>query len=146
MIADHLDDLEEAQKVITNIKKIVQPELLHDNEPGKSDASWLTTYKNILTTKINKEHIRLDDVTETEAKEKEELIAQLKDLEKLISTAAMLQDAARYLQWFVNRVVEADDALPEYKKDFTIGLVAGWVSSEVAKVKEHEQNCFVSFL
>jgi hypothetical protein len=38
--------------------------------------------------------------------------------------------------------VETNEALPEYQKDFTIGLVAGWVNSEVAKVKEHEQNCF----
>lgn len=38
--------------------------------------------------------------------------------------------------------METNEALPEYQKDFTIGLVAGWVNSEVAKVKEHEQNCF----
>lgn len=42
----------------------------------------------------------------------------------------------------MNRVVEINDSLPEHQKDFTIGLVAGWVNSEVSKVKEHEQNCF----
>lgn len=142
LIGDYLDDLEEAQKSLRNLKQIVQPELLHDGEGGKSEASWLTTYKTILGTKMHKEHNQLEELTENEAKDKEEALAKLKSLDRLVATAAMLQDTARYLQWFTNRVTETNDALPEYQQDFTIGLVANWVLSEVAKVKEHEQNCF----
>jgi hypothetical protein len=144
LISDYLDDLEVAQKSLRNLKNIVQPEVLHDGEAGKSEGSWLTTYKTILSTKLIKEHIQLEELTEAPPKDKDESIAQLKILEKLISTAGMLQDTARYLQWFCNRVTEANDALPEYEQDFTLGLVSGWVNTEVTKVKEHEQNCFVS--
>jgi len=142
LVADYLDDLEEAQKALRNLRNIVQPEMLNDNEPGKSQSSWLTSYKNVLTTKIHKEHIQLEEITETEANDKDEVIVKLKSLDRLISTAAMLQDTARYLQWFSNRVVESDSSLPEYQKDFTIGLVASWVNGVVSKVKEHEQNIF----
>jgi hypothetical protein len=65
---------------------------LHDNEAGKSEASWLTTYKNVLTTKIHKEHNQLDELTETEAQNKEEAVSKLKSLDRLIATAGMLQD------------------------------------------------------
>ncbi|KAI6191780.1 hypothetical protein M3Y97_00265100 [Aphelenchoides bicaudatus] len=138
MIADYLDDLEEAQKSLRTLKNIVQP----DSSKSETEASWLTTYKNILSLKINKEHIQLDELTETETKTKEEMLERLKALDKLIKTAGMLQDTARYLQWFTNRVTEENDSKPEHQKDFTIGLVISWVNSEITKAKEHEQNCF----
>lgn len=62
-----------AFKNISVLLQIVQPEMLHDHEVGKSEASWLTTYKNVLTAKIHKEHNQLDDLTETEAKNTDEV-------------------------------------------------------------------------
>jgi hypothetical protein len=91
---------------------------LREGEGGKSEASWLTTYKNILSLKIHKEHNQLDELTENDAKTKEEVLEKLKALDKLVATAGMLQDTARYLQWFTNRVTEENEAKPEHLKDF----------------------------
>lgn len=126
-------------------------ESLHDGEPGKTEVSWLSTYKNILGTKLHREHNALEDITDAEQAaegqpERDRVQSQLKRLDRLIGTAGMLHESARYLQWFTNRIVEINDAKKEYEKDFTLDLVAGWIKTEVGKVKDHEQNCFVSSL
>ncbi|KAI6205299.1 hypothetical protein M3Y94_00776500 [Aphelenchoides besseyi] len=141
-IEDYLNDLEEAVKLIRNVKNIVQPELLHDGESGKSEVSWLNYYQGLLRNKMHKEHARLEELTDNPAKDKEEALVQLKKLDRLLTTAGAIHDMSNYLQYFANRITEANDELPEFSRDFTIGLVCGWISTEVARTKEHEQNCF----
>lgn len=50
----------------------------------------------MLSLKIHKEHIQLEELTEEEAKDKEEVLSKLKSLDKLIATAGMLQDTVCY--------------------------------------------------
>ena len=146
--------------------QIVQPELLNEGESGKSDASWLTVYKNFLSTTIHKENNKLEELTDAPATDKAATVEQLKkasdfllifdhaffhdflylQLDRLIATAGMLQETSRYLHWFTNRVQDSNDSLPEFDRDFSVTLVVGWITSTLSRAKEHEQNIFVSLL
>ncbi|KAI6244163.1 hypothetical protein M3Y99_00088400 [Aphelenchoides fujianensis] len=141
-IEDYLNDVEEAQKTCRNVKSVLQPELLHDGESGKTEVSWLNFYQSLLRKKMHQEVVALEDLTENPAKDEAEGLAQLKRLDRLLSTAGHIHDMASYLQYFANRMTEANDELPEFSRDFTIGLVVSWITQEVNKTKEHEQNCF----
>ena len=81
---------------------------------------------------------------------------RLKAAEALVKTADNLQRSAQYLSWFTRwlpnnefiirnipfrRVVEYNETLSEFQRDFTVNLVSQWVQEEVNKVQEHHTNC-----
>ncbi|CAD5233996.1 unnamed protein product [Bursaphelenchus xylophilus] len=141
-VEDYRSDLEDLKKRLKNLKQVINYELLNEGDPSKSEGSWLTTYKNLLGAKLHKEKNALEEIQESETKDQAELQTLCKRLDRIVQTAAMLQEAARYLHWFTNRIVEANEALPDSKKDYTLELVAGWMRTELDRVKDHEQNCF----
>ncbi|CAD5229849.1 unnamed protein product [Bursaphelenchus okinawaensis] len=141
-VEDYRSDIEDVKKRLKNLRQIINYEQLSEGDPNKSEGSWLTTYKNLLGAKLHKEKNALEEIQESETKDKEELQALCKRLDKSVQNAGLLQECARYLHWFTNRIVETNEALPDSKKDYTLDLVAGWIKTELDKVKDHEQNCF----
>jgi len=140
-IEDYLRDLEEIEKILRALKPILNPDSLRDGETGKTDVSWLSYRRQTLGAKLHKEILDLQEITEIETQDKKELEIKLKAVESLVKTANTLQQAAQYLAWFNRKVVQYNESLPEFERDFTTGLVSQWVQEEANKVLEHHNNC-----
>ena len=152
-IEDYQRDLEESSKTLYTLKPILKPEELRNGETGKSDVSWLSWRKNTLGTKLHKELNDLQeliiDENETPSgsssietrNEIEGMRNRLKSVNALLQTANTLQQSAQYLSWFTRRVIDYNESLSEFDRDFTVNLVSQWVQEESNKVLEHQKNC-----
>ncbi|KAI1730582.1 hypothetical protein Ddc_03288 [Ditylenchus destructor] len=140
-IEEYLRDLDESAKTLHALKPILTPEQLREGETGKTDVSWLSWRRNILGSKLHKEINELSDVIENESSEINQLETKLKKVECIIKTANTLQESAQYLAWFARRVVDYNESLPEFHRDFTANLVTQWMAEEANKVLEHHKNC-----
>lgn len=150
-IDEYLRELEDSERMLCTLKPMLHPERLRNNEPGKTDVSWLSWRRNTLGTKLHKESNELLTLIEggennngngeEEDEPQGKLLNRLKAAEALLKTADNLHRSAQYLSWFARRVLEFNESLPEFQRDFTVNLVAQWVQDEVNKVQEHHTNC-----
>uniref|UniRef100_A0A914H5E1 Uncharacterized protein n=1 Tax=Globodera rostochiensis TaxID=31243 RepID=A0A914H5E1_GLORO len=144
-IDEYLRELEESRTLMTALKPMLDPNRLRDGETGKTDVSWLSWRRNTLGSKLHKESNELVAVIEAgekpEQAQTEKVQTRLKSVEGLLKTADNLHQSAQYLSWFTRRVLDYNDSLSEFQRDFTVTLVAQWVQEEVNKVQEHRKNC-----
>uniref|UniRef100_A0A915E8Y3 Uncharacterized protein n=1 Tax=Ditylenchus dipsaci TaxID=166011 RepID=A0A915E8Y3_9BILA len=141
LIEEYLRDVEEMCKTLKALKPMITPEHLREGEVGKTDVSWLSWRRNTLGSKLHKEINDLSDVIENQTDDASQLEGKLKTLNNILKTANTLQQSAQYLAWFTRRVVEYNESLPEFNRDFTVNLVSQWVQEEANKVLEHHKNC-----
>jgi hypothetical protein len=142
-VQEYLRDIEESEKSLRLLKKQLKPEMLREGEAGKTDVSWLSTQRNVFGGKLHTEANKVQEIVDEHSSETDpdKLGELVKRLEGIISTATMLNESAQYLSWFTRKVVETNESLSEYQRDFTVGLVSQWIQEEIHKISEHFENC-----
>ncbi|KAL3115517.1 hypothetical protein niasHT_018150 [Heterodera trifolii] len=144
-IDEYLRELEDSRTLMTALKPMLYPDRLKDGETGKTDVSWLSWRRNTLGSKLHKESNELLALIEaaenSEQQQAEKTRNGLNTAEGLLKTADNLHQSAQYLSWFTRRVLDYNESLSEFQRDFTVNLVAQWVQEEVNKVQEHQKNC-----
>ncbi|KAH7717365.1 hypothetical protein AAVH_15228 [Aphelenchoides avenae] len=140
-IEEYLRDIEESEKSLRSLKKIIKPEMLSTGESGKTDVSWLSLERNTLNSKLHTEINEVQNILDESSGSEADYDSLLKRLEQHRRDAEMLDECAQYLAWFTKQVVQRNESLKEYERDFTVGLVAQWINEEVAKVAQHLSNC-----
>jgi len=139
-IEEYQRDLQGSSRTLRVLKPLLSPERLREGEVGKSDVSWLSWRRNTLGDKMHRETNELLTVLDAGDCPKK-LGSRLRASDALIHTANTMLQSTQYLAWFTRRVVEYNDSLDEFERDFTVNLVSQWVQEEANKVQEHHRNC-----